>query len=137
MNQLRLFRDFDLFSEFLQSQRPLFKKEWQKPLSVHLVEKETAYEITAELPEGIRKEHLQIDLEQGILSIEVKKTYERKEDGRTLLDERQDYHAKRQFDFGQTLQEDNHKVLFNDQVLKITLQKRVSALPVKKTLAID
>ncbi len=84
----RLFDDFRPFdwrlpSKVLGFEVPrISRAEWQVTPAMDLVEKDDAYEITAELP-GLSEKNVEIKLSNHTLTIKGEKSEERKTSGRT------------------------------------------------------
>lgn len=91
---------------------------------VDVREKEKSYEISAELP-GVRKEDIQVHLDNGILSIEAEHKQEDREekDGRIIRQERRYGKLIRSFNVGQELSESDIKAEFKDGVLRLKIPR--------------
>ncbi|MCM2318254.1 MAG: Hsp20/alpha crystallin family protein [Pseudomonas sp.] len=139
----RLFEDFDR-GWHLPFSRSSFDIEpfWRRELSfagmpaVDIIEKDDAFEITAELP-GMDEKNIQIKLSNGALTIKGEKTDEREE-------KKKDYHLSErhygsfQRTFGVPAGVDPEKIEahFSKGVLTLTLPKKPEAKQAEKTIDI-
>lgn len=98
-----------------------------------------AYKLTADLP-GFKKEDIQIEAENGILTISAERREETKEEdkkGRYLRRERTYGSYKRSFDLSE-VDDDNITAKYEDGVLTLELPKKtVPELESKKSIAIQ
>jgi HSP20 family protein len=140
----RLFDDFHPFGWRLPSARSAFDFElprlsgggWPIAPAIDLAEKETEYEITAELP-GLEQKDIEVKLSNQTLTISGEKKEEREE-------KRKDYHLseRRYGSFRRSLQlpegVDTDKVdaTFAKGVLTIKLPKTAEAQKAEKSIAI-
>ncbi|MDD7593203.1 MAG: Hsp20 family protein [Peptoniphilaceae bacterium] len=95
------------------------------------------YIVTAELP-GLKKEDINLDVEDGVMTIGVHKVEEREEkqeEKHYLHRERREINAERQIDVG-AVDEENIKATLEDGVLRVELPF-VNEVEKKKAISID
>lgn len=130
MNELKV-RDLfaadpfdDAFRNFL---RPWASREVaQAPdIKVDLTESDGDYKVKAEIP-GVRKEDIQIDIDDNKVSIsaEVKKESEEKKDDRVIRAERQYGYASRSFWLDKAVDQSKAIAKYENGVLALTLPKK-------------
>ncbi|MBR9884136.1 MAG: Hsp20 family protein [Oceanospirillales bacterium] len=97
-------------------------------IDVH--ESETEYRVTVDLP-GVKKEDVQVSLENAILSVTAETRREEKEEteGKLIRQERHVGQFLRQLSVGADVDSAAVKASFNDGVLALTLPKRVKEEP--------
>lgn len=117
----------DLFDEFLVS--------GTNNLKCDIYEKDNTYVLEADIP-GFKKEDINIETEDGYLTINVAKNVESKDEGKNYLRrERYASSYKRQFYLG-SIDEENIKAEFNEGTLKVTVPKK-DELPNTKKIEIE
>ena len=140
----RLFQDFD--QGFL---RPPFRRSWfdLEPLwgrasraeaepAVDIIEKDNAYEITADLP-GMDEKNIEVKLSNGGLMIRGEKQEERKEQKRDYyLHERSFGAFERSFSLPEGVDADKIEASFKKGVLTVTLPKRPEAIKPEKQIPV-
>jgi HSP20 family protein len=134
----RLFQDFgrrDWLRPFRGSDlEPTFHRyfTWNAP-AVDIVEKEAAFEITAELP-GIASKDVDVSVKNGTLIIKGEKQEHKEErDKDYYLKERQYGSFERSFAVPEGVDKSAIEATFNNGVLKVTLPKTLDAQkPAKK-----
>jgi HSP20 family protein len=136
----RLFEDFTLNPFRLPLRRPAFDLEpfwqaesWVATPAIDLVERDHAFEMTAELP-GLDEKNIELNLANGILTIKGQKEEEK-------VEKKEDFHL-RERRFGSfarsvrvpdTVETDKIEASFKKGVLTVTLPKKPEAQkPVKK-----
>ncbi len=104
---------------------------------VDIRDQEDHYEITAELP-GVKKEDLNITLDDGVLTIEAETRQEDKEEkeGRVIRQERRYGKYSRSFSLGGSVREEDINAEFENGVLKVTAPKVTPAVPEKKRIEV-
>lgn len=137
----RLFQDFDRDSWRLPFRRSTFDVEpfWRRELSwgatpaVDIVEKDNAFEITADLP-GFDEKNVEVKLSNGSLTIKGEKREEKEEKKKDYyLHERHFGSFERSFRVPDGVDSDKIEAKFNKGVLTVTLPKKPEAQkPVKK-----
>jgi HSP20 family protein len=114
----------DLFEPFgEQSTRQTWVPE------VNIEETDEAYEVTAELP-GIRKDEVQITVEQNLLSIGGERKWDEKQENRNFHRIERGYgRFLRTFALPQQVAADQVKATFEDGVLHVSVPKSETAKP--------
>ena len=104
---------------------------------VDIHERKDHYEISAEMP-GIRKEDLDVTLENGVLTVEaeVNQTAPQDEDSRVLRQERRYGKFSRSFNLGKGIDENDIDATFKDGVLTLTVPKHETKKPVSRRIQI-
>jgi HSP20 family protein len=140
----RLFEDFgrwDLWRPFGRSLfdvRPVWPTEesFLRAPAVDLVEKEKAYEITAELP-GLEPSQVEVKLSNGVLTIKGEKKEEKEEKKKDYYMSERRYGAfQRSFQLPDGIEEDKIEADFKNGVLTISLPKAPAAQKPEKSIAI-
>ncbi|KEA65049.1 heat shock protein Hsp20 [Marinobacterium lacunae] len=111
--------------------RPLaVRANGEKVPAIDVHESDGAYSVSVDLP-GVKKEDIQISLENGILSIKAETRREEKEEkeGKLIRQERHVGQFLRQLSVGADVDPAAVKASFNDGVLALTLPKRVKEEP--------
>jgi HSP20 family protein len=139
----RLFEDFDRGFWAAPFRRPMFSTEpfWRRAgapaaPAVDIVEKDNAYEVTAELP-GMDEKDIEVELSNGNLTIKGKKekeTEEKKED--YYLHERHFGSFERSFAVPEGVDADKIEASFQKGVLTIVLPKSPEAVKPKKKIEV-
>lgn len=104
---------------------------------VDIHERKDHYEISAEMP-GIRRDDLNVTLEDGVLTIEaeVSQTTPQDEDSRVLRQERRYGKFSRSFNLGEGIEESDIDATFKDGVLTLSVPKREPKKPVSHRIQI-
>ncbi|MDX1301359.1 Hsp20/alpha crystallin family protein [Photobacterium sp.] len=112
-----------IFDNAFPMLRPKFDTEMMTP-RVDIVEKEKAYEITAELP-GVNKKDVSLQVNEGSLIIEAttQKESEEKKHGKVIRQERCTGKFMRSFYLGQNIQQDHIHAEFQNGLLKVLVPK--------------
>jgi HSP20 family protein len=140
----RVFDDFQwgsLRSPFGRSVfdvEPFWRGEisWGKAPAVDVVEKDKAYEITAELP-GIDEKDVDVKFSDGVLSIKGEKTEEKEEkDKDRYVSERHYGSFQRAFRLPDGVDADKIAATFKNGVLTVTLPKTAEAVRSEKKISI-
>jgi HSP20 family protein len=140
----RLFEDFDRdfwrspFRSSVFDIEPVWQREvtWGAPLAVDIVEKDKAYEITAELP-GMDEENIQVKLANGSLTIKGEKQEEKEE-------KKKDYHLRerhfgsleRCFAVPEGVDVDKIEASFKKGVLTVILPKKPEVIKPEKKIEV-
>ncbi|MEX1034223.1 MAG: Hsp20/alpha crystallin family protein [Cellvibrionaceae bacterium] len=105
---------------------------------VDVKDREDHVEISAELP-GVKKDDIDITLENGILTLTAESQQEDKEEkeGRLVRQERRYGKYMRSFDLGSGVKEDDIKANFADGVLTLTAPKAKEKAPETKRIQIQ
>ena len=128
--------DFDrLFEGFLAPTRVVEEAGDLVP-AMDVAETEHGYVITAEMP-GVRKEDINITLENGVLSIagESREEKEEKDNGRVIRQERRYGKYVRSLRLGTEVDDQQIKAAYKDGILEITVPKAEAVKP--KKIAVD
>lgn len=134
----RLWDDnFDnVMERFLQPPR-LLDEEMAGSLTprMDVVERDSEFVIRTDLP-GIRKEDINVTLEDGVLTIrgESKEETDEKENGHVIRQERRNGKYTRSLRLATPIDEKNVKAAYKDGVLELTLPKVEEAKPKKITV---
>lgn len=128
------------FPDVFGGHSPLYGKHAKNLMKTDIRETDSSYELDVDLP-GFKKDELQVELEDGYLTISAQKGLdkEQKDDqGRYIRQERYAGSMSRSFYVGQGLTTDDMKARFEDGILKISVPKTtVEALPRKNLLSIE
>lgn len=139
----RLFEDFDrgfLTSPFrsIFDIEPFRKREvtWGTAPAVDIVEKEKAYEVTAELP-GMDEKNIEVKLANGGLTIKGEKQEEKEEKKKDYyLHERHFGSFERCFAVPEGVDTDKIEANFKKGVLTVTLPKKPEAIKPEKKIEV-
>jgi len=104
---------------------------------VNVYEYQDRIGIIAEIP-GLKKKQLNIEVEDGVLTISGDKHGIEEQDGATVL--RRELKAssfKRSFELGEQLDSDSINANFNDGILSISIDKKEPEIPKKKFVKIS
>jgi HSP20 family protein len=140
----RLFEDFDRdfwrapFRRSLFDVEPFWRREWTMAApAVDIVEKDNAYEVTAELP-GIDEKNIEVKLSDGGLTIRGEKKEEKEEKKKDYyLHERHFGSFERSFRLPETVDTDKIEASFKKGVLTVTLPKTAAAQKKEKKIAVS
>lgn len=122
-----------LMEEFFASDQDNNNMYWRP--NVDIIENEDSYEIQAELP-GMKKEDVQLSIENNVLTISGETSQEVKEDRRNYLRVERSYgRFERSFSLSNNVDRDNVRAEFEDGVLKVSLPKAEEAKA--RTIKID
>lgn len=100
-------------------------------MKTDIKEKEKEFEISMDLP-GCAKEDIQVELNEGYLTVSAKKVSETEENdanGKFLRKERFEGSAKRSFYVGDYANEENISAAYADGVLKLVIPKEPEPIP--------
>lgn len=140
----RLFEDFDRGSWMSPFRRSIFDTEpfwrrevaWGAAPSVDIVEKDNAYEVTAELP-GMDEKNIEVKLINGGLTIKGEKREEKEEKKKDYyLHERHFGSFERCFPVPDGVETDKIEASFKKGVLTVTLPKKPEARKPEKKIEI-
>jgi HSP20 family protein len=136
----RLFEDFTLNPFRLPLRRPMFDLEpfrqadsWVAQPAIDLVERDSAYELTAEAP-AIEEKNIEVEVANGVLTVKGQKEEDK-------IEKKQDYHLRerrfgsfaRSVRIPETVDADKIEASFKNGLLKVTLPKKpVAQKPTKK-----
>jgi HSP20 family protein len=136
----RLFEDFTLNPFRLPLRRPAFDLEpfwqpdsWVAQPAMDLVERDNAFELTAEMP-GLDEKNIEVNVANGVLTVKGHKEEDK-------VEKKADFHLRerrfgsfaRSVRIPETVDADKIEAAFRNGVLKVTLPKKPEAQkPVKK-----
>jgi len=105
---------------------------------VDIKEHDGHYEITAELP-GVKKEDLNITLEEGILTIDAETRQESREEseGKVIRQERRYGKYTRSFNLGGNVHESDISAAFDNGILTIKAPKVPELVPQQRRIEIQ
>lgn len=104
---------------------------------IDVSETRDSYEISAEIP-GVKKEDINITLEDGVLTLEAEVHREEKEEkeGRVIRSERRYGKYMRSFNLGSDVSESEIDASFKDGVLTLKAPKREPSQPQRQRIEI-
>ena len=130
---------FDMDAMF-GGKNPLYGKHAKNLMKTDIRETDNTYELDVDLP-GFQKDEVQVELEDGYLTISAQKGLDKDEkddQGRYIRQERYAGAMSRSFYVGEGITVDDMKAKFEDGILQISVPKTtVEALPKKNILAIE
>ena len=141
-NLMDVFDDFDrnFFRDFGNVDRTLYGKHARNMMKTDVKETDEGYEVDVELP-GFKKDEIQLELNNGYLTISTAKTLEKesaKKNGRMLRQERYSGAMQRSFYVGEHITEEDVKASYESGVLHLMIPKKdAPRLPEKKTIQIE
>lgn len=131
-----LFSDFDdVFDDFW---RPVRRENGGAfAPAVDVSETESEYHVRADLP-GVKKEDLDISIQDGVLTINAETKEEKKEEkeGRVIRQERRFGKFVRSMRLGDSVDVDKIKADYKDGVLDLVLPKSAQAKPKKISVSV-
>ncbi len=142
-----LFDDFDRFLDFPEPgnfpdiDKKLYGKHAARVMKTDVHEHDDVYELDIDLP-GFKKDEINLDLENGYLTVGAAKSLDKDEtskEGKLIRQERYAGSMQRSFFVGENISEDEVKAKFEDGVLKLTIPKKdqQKAVEQKKHIAIE
>ena len=141
-NLMDVFDGFDrsFFRNFGSMDRALYGKHAQNMMKTDVKETDDGYEVDIDLP-GFKKDEIQLELNNGYLTISTQKALEKDEKnkkGRMLRQERYAGMMQRSFYVGEHITEEDVKASYESGVLHLVLPKKdAPRLPEKKTIQIE
>ncbi len=141
-NLMDVFDGFDrnFFRNFGNMDRALYGKHAQNMMKTDVKETDEGYEVDIDLP-GFKKDEIQLELNNGYLTISTQKALEKDEKnkkGRMLRQERYAGMMQRSFYVGDHITEEDVKASYESGVLHLVLPKKdAPRLPEKKTIQIE
>ena len=141
-NLMDVFDGFDrsFFRNFGNMDRALYGKHAQNMMKTDVKETDEGYEVDIDLP-GFKKDEIQLELNNGYLTISTQKALEKDEKnkkGRMLRQERYAGMMQRSFYVGEHITEEDVKASYESGVLHLVLSKKdAPRLPEKKTIQIE
>jgi len=125
---------------FGKSRSPLYGKHASHIMKTDIKENQDSFDVIIDLP-GFKKEGIQVQLDNGYLSITASKSLdkdEKNEEGKYIRQERYSGSCTRSFYVGNAVTEEDIKAKFEDGVLKLNIPKKdPNAVESKKYIAIE
>lgn len=141
-NLMDVFDGFDrsFFRNFGSMDRALYGKHAQNMMKTDVKETDDGYEVDIDLP-GFKKDEIQLELNNGYLTISTQKALEKDEKnkkGRMLRQERYAGMMQRSFYVGEHITEEDVKASYESGVLHLVIPKKdVPKMPEKKVIQIE
>jgi HSP20 family protein len=117
---------------------PFFKREWGRGLApaVDIVEKDHAYEVTAELP-GMSEKDIEVKLAGGMLTIKGEKSEEKEEKTKDVhVSERRYGSFQRSFSVPEDVDADKLAATVRNGVLTVTMPKSAEAKKKERKISV-
>ena len=131
---------FDFGRDFWGRKNPLYGKNAKNIMKTDIREHDTGYELDVDLP-GFKKDEINIELENGYLTISAAKGLDKDEQdkkGKYIRKERYAGAMQRSFYVGDAVTEEDVKAKFEDGILKLSIPKKdAKEVETKKTIAIE
>ena len=131
---------FDFDRDFWGKKNPLYGKNAKNIMKTDIREHDTGYELDVDLP-GFKKDEINIELENGYLTISAAKDLDKDEQdkkGKYIRKERYAGAMQRSFYVGDAVTEEDVKAKFEDGILKLSIPKKdAKEVETKKTIAIE
>ena len=131
--------DFSPFRAADTAEHQLYGKHAAHLMRTDVREHEDRYELDIDLP-GFKKEDLQLELQDGYLTVSASKGVDKSEkdkNGKMIRQERYAGAMQRTFFVGETVTEEDVKAKFEDGVLRLTVPKKTAQIPEKRTIMIE
>ena len=141
-NLMDVFDGFDrsFFRNFGSMDRALYGKHAQNMMKTDVKETDDGYEVDIDLP-GFKKDEIQLELNNGYLTISTQKALEKDEKnkkGRMLRQERYAGMMQRSFYVGEHITEEDVKASYESGVLHLVIPKKdAPKMPEKKVIQIE
>ena len=134
----------DMFNDMLpmvsSRRNPLYGRHSKNLMKTDVRETESAYELDVDLP-GFKKDEVQVQLQDGYLTIAAAKGLERENDdkkGRYIRQERYTGQCSRSFYVGEGLKAEDVHAKFEDGILRLTLPREAKKeLPASNAILIE
>ena len=131
---------FDFDRDFWGRKNPLYGKNAKNIMKADIREHDAGYELDIDLP-GFKKDEINIELENGYLTISAAKGLDKDEQdkkGKYIRKERYAGAMQRSFYVGDAVTEEDVKAKFEDGILKLSIPKKdAKEVETKKTIAIE
>ena len=132
------FNDFD--EDFFGKKNPLYGKHARNMMKTDVRETDTTYEVDIDLP-GFKKEDINVNYENGYLTISTSKGLDKDEkdkDGHYIRQERYCGQCSRSFYVGDNVTEEDISAKLEDGILKLCIPKKeMKKIPEKRYIAIE
>ncbi len=132
---------FDQFEKaFFGNRNPLYGKNAKNMMKTDVREHEGGYEVDVDLP-GFKKDEIQVELENGYLTISASKGLDKDEQdkkGKYIRQERYAGAMQRSFYVGDGVSQEDVKAKYEDGILRLSIPKKSAPeVETKKTIAIE
>ena len=131
---------FDFDRDFWGKKNPLYGKNAKNIMKTDIREHDTGYELDVDLP-GFKKDEINIELENGYLTISAAKGLDKDEQdkkGKYIRKERYAGTMQRSFYVGDAVTQEDVKAKFEDGILKLSLPKKnAKAVEANNSIAIE
>ena len=132
---------FDQFEKaFFGNRNPLYGKNAKNMMKTDVREHESGYEVDVDLP-GFKKDEIQVELENGYLTISASKGLDKDEQdkkGKYIRQERYAGAMQRSFYVGDGVSQEDVKAKYEDGILRLSIPKKSAPeVETKKTIAIE
>ena len=117
---------FDFDRDFWGRKNPLYGKNAKNIMKTDIREHDTGYELDVDLP-GFKKDEINIELENGYLTISAAKGLDKDEQdkkGKYIRKERYAGAMQRSFYVGDALTQEDIKAKFEDGILRLSIPKK-------------
>ena len=132
--------EFPTFGEFEDVDKKLYGKHAAHVMKTDVKEHDDKYEVAIDLP-GFKKDEINLDLQNGYLTVAASKGVDKEEKdkkGKLIRQERYSGSMQRSFFVGKNVTEEDIKAKFEDGVLKLDIPKKEAPkVPEKKTIMIE
>lgn len=132
--------DFPFERDFWGRKNPLYGKNAKNMMKTDIREHDSGYELDIDLP-GFKKDEINVDLENGYLTISAAKGLdkdEKNEEGKYIRRERYAGAMQRSFYVGDAITHEDIRARFEDGILRVSIPKKdAKAIETKKTIAIE
>ena len=132
--------DFPFDDDFFGRRNPLYGKNAKNMMKTDIREHDAGYELDIDLP-GFKKDEINVELENGYLTISATKGLDKDEQdkkGKYIRRERYAGAMQRSFYVGDAVAQEDIKAKFEDGILKLSIPKKdAKAVETKKTIAIE
>ncbi len=125
------FRDLD------KAEKKLYGRRAGHRMKTDVHEHEDHYEVDIDLP-GFKKEEINLELNNGYLTVTAAREHEQEQKGKTIRQERYAGSMQRSFYVGEQIKEEDVQAKYEHGVLKLQLPKKEAPkVPEKKTIMIE
>ena len=132
--------DFPFEREFWGRKNPLYGKNAKNMMKTDIREHDAGYELDIDLP-GFKKDEINVDLENGYLTISAAKGLDKDEkdqEGKYIRRERYAGAMQRSFYVGDVVTHEDIKAKFEDGILRLSIPKKdAKAIETKKPIATE
>ncbi len=133
--------DFPVFPrDYGEVDKKLYGKNAARVMRTDVHEHDDSFEVDIDLP-GFKKDEINLNLENGYLSVSASKGLDEEEKnkkGKVIRQERYTGSMQRSFYVGEQITEEDIKAKFEDGVLKLVVPKKdAKAVPEKKCIMIE